>query len=90
MPPSFAGAWPEFPDRPNLVFIVVPVVIPLILAIGVALPFIAGRDTARTLSFARQMDRTLITTLHHWNANASSIWGAAHHQGPALPIRGSP
>lgn len=45
-------------DGSNLVFIVVPVVIPLVLAIGVALPFIAGRDAARTLSFARQIDRT--------------------------------
>jgi hypothetical protein len=45
-------------DGSDLVFIVVPVVIPLVLAIGVALPFIAARDTARAHSFPREPDRT--------------------------------
>jgi len=31
-------------DGSNLVFIVVPIVIPLILAIGIALPFVAAGD----------------------------------------------
>jgi len=42
----------------TLVFIVVLVVIPLVLAIGMALPFIADRDTARAFSPSRQLDRT--------------------------------
>ena len=42
----------------TVVFIVVPIVIPLVLAIGVALPFIAARDTAWEYSSARQPDRT--------------------------------
>ena len=43
-------------DGSNLVFIVVPIVIPLILAIGIALPFVAARDTTRAFSSARQLD----------------------------------
>jgi hypothetical protein len=46
-------------DGSSLVFIVVPIVIPLVLAVGVALPFIAARDTARQFSAARQLQRTL-------------------------------
>jgi hypothetical protein len=34
----------------NLIFIVLPVVIPLVLGIGVALPFIAGSRAGRTPS----------------------------------------
>ena len=42
-------------DGSNLVFIIVPIVIPLILAIGIALPFVAARDTTRAFSSARQL-----------------------------------
>ena len=42
-------------DASNLVLIVVA--IPLVLAIGIALPFIADRDTARAFSPSRQLDR---------------------------------
>ena len=45
-------------DGSNLVFIVVPIVIPLILAIGIALPFLAARGTTRVFLSARQLDRT--------------------------------
>ena len=45
-------------DGSTLVFIVVPIVIPLVLAIGVAPPFIAARDTAREFSSARRLDQT--------------------------------
>jgi len=45
-------------DGSNLVFIVVPIVIPLILAIGIALPFVAARDTTPASSSALQPDRT--------------------------------
>jgi hypothetical protein len=34
-------------DGSIVVFIVTPIVIPVILAIAIALPFIAGRDTTR-------------------------------------------
>jgi hypothetical protein len=44
-------------DGSNLVLIVVPVAIPLVLAIGIALPFIADRDAARAVSPSRQLDR---------------------------------
>jgi hypothetical protein len=40
-------------DGSTMVFIVVPIVIPLVLAVGVALPFMAARDTARELSSDR-------------------------------------
>jgi hypothetical protein len=43
-------------DGSSLVFIVMPIVIPLVLAIGIAVPFIAARDTAREFSSARQPD----------------------------------
>jgi len=46
-------------DGSSLVFIVVPIVIPLVLAVAVALPFIAARDTAREFSAARQLEQEL-------------------------------
>jgi hypothetical protein len=45
-------------DGSTVVFIVMPIVIPLVLAVGVVLPFIAARDTARRFSAARQLERT--------------------------------
>jgi hypothetical protein len=43
-------------DGSTLLFIIMPIVIPLVLAALIVLPFIADRNTAREFSAARQPD----------------------------------
>ena len=52
-------------DGSKLVLIVVPVVIPLVLAVGVALPLIADRDNGRAFSSSR------VATLRPGNSHIS-------------------
>jgi len=62
-------------DGSKLVLIVVPVVIPLVLAVGVALPLIADRDNGRAFSSSR------VATSRPGNSHSSFTRGPRGLQG---------
>jgi hypothetical protein len=77
-------------DGSTLVFIVMPIVIPLVLDIGIALPFIAARDSARQLSSARQLDRAPQPPACQLDSGCGPITGSAGsgiRDRSTLPVR---